>query len=297
MSDREFERALSDWLESGSDRTPPQAIDAVLLAAKTTPQERDFRIPWRTPRMTAPVRLAAAIAMVAVVSVAALNIFGPGTGPGSEPTPTPSPSPTPTSLSMPADSTILQHGTYVAGDPFPVQITVDAPASKAWRGNIGGPYAVWLERIDGVGLVAFTIFDKVYADPCDYPKGPLDPLPGPTVDELASALASLPNLEVTPPTDVTFAGFMGKQLTLTTPDSFAGCTLAEGQFYRIWELPLGATNDLLPGQRQRVWILDVNGNRVVIWANEGPDDTALERTELQAILDSVRIDLISATPS
>lgn len=247
--------------------------------------------------MTTPVRLAAAIAMVAVVSVAALNIFGSGTDPGSKPTPSPSPSPTPASFVMPEHSIILQPGTYVAGDPFPVQITVDVPASRAWRGNIGGPYAVWLERIDGLGIVAFTIFDKVYADPCDYSQGLLDPLPGPTVDELASALARIPNLEVTPPTDVTFAGFMGKQLTLTSPDSFAGCTLAEGQFYRVWELPLGATNDLLPGQRQRVWILDVNGNRVVIWTREGPDDTALETTELQAILDSVRIDLISRTPA
>ena len=32
MSDRTFERAMSEWLESGSDRTPAATIDAVLLA-------------------------------------------------------------------------------------------------------------------------------------------------------------------------------------------------------------------------------------------------------------------------
>ena len=31
-----FERAVRDWLEDGSDRTPRPAIDAVLLAVKTT---------------------------------------------------------------------------------------------------------------------------------------------------------------------------------------------------------------------------------------------------------------------
>ena len=36
--DRAFERAVDDWLEDGSDRTPRPAVDAVLLAIKTTPQ-------------------------------------------------------------------------------------------------------------------------------------------------------------------------------------------------------------------------------------------------------------------
>ncbi len=50
--DRAFERATREFLEDGSDRTSAATIDAVLLAVRTTPQERDLRIPWRTAPMS-----------------------------------------------------------------------------------------------------------------------------------------------------------------------------------------------------------------------------------------------------
>lgn len=95
MSERLFDQAVSDWLEAGSDRLPMPAIDAVLLAVKTTPQERDLGIPWRFPRMTPNMRLGAAIAIVAVVGIGAfLVIRGPTPGVGGTPTPSPSVLPT-----------------------------------------------------------------------------------------------------------------------------------------------------------------------------------------------------------
>ena len=112
----------------------------------------------------------------------------------------------------------LEPGTYVTADPFLVRVTFTVPAG--WEGNIGGPYVVVLDRASGQGAVAFSIFDKVYADPCHFDKGLLNPLPGPTVDDLATALASLPGLDATTPTDVTVGGYQGKQLTLTAPASF-----------------------------------------------------------------------------
>jgi heat shock protein HslJ len=96
---RGFEHAVDDWLDEGSDRTPRHVVDAVLLAVKTTPQERDLRIPWRIPHMATPLRLAAVIAIVAIVGFAGLALLNPGTNRvgGTPPaTPTPSASPTPT---------------------------------------------------------------------------------------------------------------------------------------------------------------------------------------------------------
>ncbi len=99
---RGFERAVDDWLAEGSDRSPQPAVDAVLLAIKTTPQERDLRMPWRNQTMPAPMRLAAGIAIVAVLGFAGLTLLNPGTTgvgglPAATPTPasTPTPSPTP----------------------------------------------------------------------------------------------------------------------------------------------------------------------------------------------------------
>ena len=92
--DQAFERATRAFLEDGPDRTQSATIEAVLLAVRTTPQERDLRIPWRTHPMSKPMRLVAAIAVIAVAGVIALNLFGPSPGGfGSVPTPSPAVSP------------------------------------------------------------------------------------------------------------------------------------------------------------------------------------------------------------
>jgi hypothetical protein len=110
--DRAFDRALDDWLADGSDWTPQAAVDAVLLAVKTTPQERDLRIPWRTRPMTSPLRLAAAIAIVAVAGFAALSLIprgsgsvGAGTTPSPTFAPTPPPTATPSATTAPPSAT------------------------------------------------------------------------------------------------------------------------------------------------------------------------------------------------
>ncbi len=88
---RDFDRAVDRWLNDGSDATPPEVIDAVLLAARSTPQERDFRGPWRTTSMTSYLRVAAVIALVAIGSTAAMFTLGPAGFGGTNATPSPSP--------------------------------------------------------------------------------------------------------------------------------------------------------------------------------------------------------------
>jgi len=85
---RGFERAVYDWLAEGSDTSPQAAVDAVLLAVTTTPQERDLRLPWRNPTMHAPTRLATGIAVIAIVGVAVFSFTGPAAPVGSGPTAT-----------------------------------------------------------------------------------------------------------------------------------------------------------------------------------------------------------------
>lgn len=105
MSDkRGFDRAIDRWLDDGSDVTPPEVIDAVLLAVRSTPQERAFRVSWSTPSMS-HLHVAAVIAVAVVASAAAiftLGLGGYGFG-GANPTPSPSPS-------------LLARGSFVTGD-------------------------------------------------------------------------------------------------------------------------------------------------------------------------------------
>jgi hypothetical protein len=103
MSDRPFERAVRDWLEDGSDRTPPAAVNAVLLAVKTTPQERDLWIPRRFSLMSMTMRLGAGIAVVAI-AVAAIYLIGPRLGVGGPDT---TAAPTPTAAATAAPTTTM----------------------------------------------------------------------------------------------------------------------------------------------------------------------------------------------
>jgi hypothetical protein len=139
-NDRDFERVTDEWLDAGSDSTPPHVIAAVLLAARNTPQERDFRVPWRTLTMRNPIYAVAVIAVVAVVGLAALYAFGPdrqaGSGPVTSPTeqPTGAPSPTPAASASPLDTTSWtayeseRYG-WIIGHPADWSVT---PAERDW---------------------------------------------------------------------------------------------------------------------------------------------------------------------
>ena len=195
----------------------------------------------------------------------------------------PSPASTPRALDVGPQGP-LKPGTYVTASPFLARVTFSLPAG--WYADIGGPYAVFLDPSigpvsDDDGLVELLIFDKVYADPCHLDRGLLNPPPGPSVDDLAKALASMPSLVTSTPTDVIVAGYHGKELTLTSPTSIAACS--------VWQLPFGATNTMVPGERDRYWILDVKGQRLVIDAHEVPSESAADMAAVQAILDSIRI--------
>ncbi len=134
----------------------------------------------------------------------------------------------------------------------------------------------------------FSVFSQVYADPCHADKGLLTPLPGPTVDALATALSNLPGGIGSKPTAVTLGGHSGKGLTLTAPASFTSCTLSTNGTFSVWQLPLGATMDMTAGGRSRVWILDVGGTRLVVDVPELTGDPTTT-AEIQGILDSLQI--------
>jgi Tol biopolymer transport system component len=142
--DRGFERAMQAWLDSGSDRTPPAAVDAVLLAVRTTPQERGMRAPWRTPDMNTPMRIAAALAAVAVLGVAGLLYLNRGSSVGVTPTPSApavvAPSPTATraaSPSLPSDVTGLIAFSRVANGLAAIMVT--APDGTGMASLFAGP--------------------------------------------------------------------------------------------------------------------------------------------------------------
>jgi len=127
-----------------------------------------------------------------------------------------------------------------------------------------------------------------------------DPPVGPTVDDMATALAALsPFILTKPPTAVTAYGFSGKHLELTVPDIafevsgdgtvFTDC--ADGELWSWIGKPLSFAYHgySLPGQVEELWLLDVDGARLMIQTLWSPSSPEGDIAELRSILDSVAI--------
>jgi len=93
---------------------------------------------------------------------------------------------------------------------------------------------------------------------------------GPTVDDLANALVSLEDFEVSEPTEVTLGGYQGKQVTVTVPmdadvgnpECDDGYSLLPGHSYEV------------AGQADDIWIIDMDGTRIVPTIATGPETPA-----------------------
>ena len=88
-TNRDFDRIASGWLAEGPTELNDRVLEAALDEVHLTHQRRRPAVPWRTPFMTTPMRLAAAIAIVAVVGFAGLTFIQGGLNIG-RPAPTPS---------------------------------------------------------------------------------------------------------------------------------------------------------------------------------------------------------------
>jgi hypothetical protein len=197
----------------------------------------------------------------------------------------------------------LGPGTYFIdpdGDPStPLRVVYEVPV-EGWSMWIG---AAEFADDGHVGVSITTVTNLVLHGCRDHSWA--DPPVGPSVDDLATALADLaPFMVTSPPRDVTAFGYRGKHLELTVPDlpveeegddrRFTGCvdgklkswiafidTAEEGDaFY-------GYTG---PRYREEFWILDVEGTRLMVAAERSPGSPPEDLAELRAILESIRIE-------
>jgi hypothetical protein len=259
-------------------------------------------------RIVATVVVAFAIAGCATgqgVASGAAASASPVGGAGGEPSVSPSPAPTSTTTPTAAASAAVPEfpgvsddvapGTYLwrAGAATPADITFTIPAG--WMSRYGIPH----KDRGGPGEIAIGdwIIANVYADPCQWQGSLPSPAVGPTVDDLASALVAQKGRNATAPTDVTLGGYPAKRVELSIPADLDKATCDEGVI-RTWVAPgedTALVNDtenlgMHPGQLNVVYIVDVNGDRLVIDTWHMPGTSAADLAELDAILASMRIE-------
>jgi hypothetical protein len=270
--ERDLDRVLDRWMDDG----PSIVADRVIATAMTdvhTTRQRGAR--WALLKelfMTMkPAAMVLGIVAVIVVGIAAYQ-YAWGGGPSNigdaPPTPTPRP--------FEAASGALEPGTYVSSIES-VAVTFTVPAG--WNREPGSPELAGPIADDG-GL-SFWIITDLFADPCRFELGTLDPPPGPSVDDLANALAAQPGVDAAPPSDVVVDGYAGKYVEYTTPAE------ADCPAFGAWQTPTGAV--LFPNTDARYWVLEVDGTRLVMLAYLWDVATQQGSAELQAIIDSVEI--------
>jgi hypothetical protein len=252
------------------------------------------------------MRISSGFVVLAVVL--ALGACAPGseaadtTGPSPAAPSDPSPTPGVQDVMEIEYGAPLEPGTYSI-DPdiepsTPLRVLYEIPAER-WDQWIGaakfsdaGHVAVSITTV--TNLVRHGCRDHSWADP---------PV-GPSVDDLAAALADLAPFRVTsPPQDVSIYGYRGTHLELTVPNLpvegegddriFTGCM--DGNLMS-WVAAIdtepgdafyGYTG---PGYTEEFWILDVEGTRLMIAAERSPGSPSEDLEELRAILDSIRIE-------
>jgi hypothetical protein len=135
-----------------------------------------------------------------------------------------------------------------------VQVPVDRPHQSSCRPPT---------RIrTGFGQVLYRAPTRVFVDPCDVDR-PSRQL-GPTVDDLAEALAEQRRTTTTPPVPATLGGYSGLYLELSFSEEVVEACGPEGEMVifeagpdlRVFEGP----------STERYWILDIEGRRVVVSA-------------------------------
>jgi hypothetical protein len=244
------------------------------------------------------------MALVSAWSIAACGTATPSssgtTGPiATSAAPSAAGAPSPASPpNLPTEAS-LEPGTYrlspsVVGARFP---SIDISVPTGWSG--GG----WLLSRPRAGhdippvAIQFWNVDRIFGHPCQWQGTLVDP--GPTVDDLAAALADVPMRAATTPSDVTLGGTSGKYLEWSVP---ADMTMEDGNFLDCDRTSEG-TRDFVswtgigtgtsryhqgPGQVDYVWILDVGGSRLVIDAFSMPYATEAELAELRAVVESIK---------
>lgn len=234
------------------------------------------------------LRVGLVAAAVVIIAVIAINLLPGSPAPGGEPAGTPEPSTAAVTDATPVpelrDQEPLEAGRYRVNAGLTRHVTVAVPsdwsASGGWvvlgpRGNA---------EPDGMAIRFYTL-DNLAANPLDRTDGLIDPPLGPTVDDLVEAVVAHPAWTAGAPTDITIDGHTGQLVQFAIPTDVE--VPADGRFYLSLDSYGGGIWGWTPGQTFDWYIVDVDGERLIIDAISYPgtsqEDLAAQREVAESV--------------
>jgi hypothetical protein len=226
----------------------------------------------------------AAAAVVVVIGVAAIAINSMNSDDEVEPAPA--------AATTAAPTTVAPRRVVGAFEPRGKRVTYAVP--DGWENiGMGGqpPSYFGVGKGDpAIGVVFVGARYDFYTHLCG---SALGGQVGRTIDDLVSAWTNLPGVDATAARDVTVDGFDAKEIELTVSAEarnpkncsgmFSRCSFGDGGTHCRNELA-GRIN-----QELRIWILDIDDERLMILAGSFPDTSQQDRAALDEIVASIQI--------
>jgi hypothetical protein len=292
--DTELDRKLRALYEQIKTQDPPAR-----LALLTVPPVRSHRrVLNRLVAVAAVATLAAAIGLFA----SELNGRWAATSPtpmpqaASRPTPEPTPRLSPGVTAAKAGTHALQ---VIGTGSYPAYTVVLPPGWFDLGGSFVDKYPETGKPRPVLGLSVWDV-GQVVRDPCHWQGQAFTP--GPSVEDLAVALAAQKTRNATTPTAVTLAGYVGEYLQWSVPadlksstwTDFDACDLSSDGVDRdfvSWFANGSSQNDRyeeVPGEVDQLWVLEVNGQRLVVDATYSPGTSLSQQAALEQVVYSIR---------
>ena len=286
MTRDDFIGQLEGYLDEYEGNTPlPDAVRQAIRAE--LPTTKQGGPPWRPMRyihMSSNVRLGLAAAAVVVLAIIGVGLLRPGPNIGN-PTPTVTPS-----LSAQPSAGPLAAGTYLMSDAKFTQVPYRFTVPEGWAITSDGFVIKHQDENTEVGF-AFWEVTHIFGNACHW-SGTLVAVGGTSLDSFASALAAQEEQRVSGPIDTQLGGYPAKRVDLEEPSGFdySACDGVD-DLVRLWPDVGGDLNGgwrARPGQIDSVYVLDVNGKRIVVDAWQFPRTSAEDITEIEGIVASIR---------
>ena len=286
-TDRDTTRIVRSWLRTNEHESAERILDAVLDQLDTAPQRRaSWWAPRRFADMNNVAKLGIAATALVVVAVVAINLLplsgvvgGPFTSPSSSARPAATLRPTP---DLPAE---IEPGSYVISTP---QVRVSLTMPAGWSGDETNIWRLPPGGWRGMLELAVTPFEVSHAvtDVCA-DEADIDFVEvGPTVEDLTSALENQVGVLRAGPTDITLGGYPTKKFELTLLSECSG-----SQGHGFWaDATLTYGFGLKQHETGTVYVVDVDGDRLVLTSQYGADASAEDIAQLEAVTASIDIE-------